>query len=134
MTGLAVNLKPNTVYAYGFGNVPGGAGYINLVGDSNTPAFYASGQVAVLPTTSGQVNYSSSSGWNGTFDLGLSLATAPVTLSISKVGGGQLQVQWTGGLLEQASVLNGSWTTNISSSPYTFSPTGSGQFFRVLKQ
>ena len=134
MTGLAVNLKPNTVYAYGFGNVPGGAGYINLVGDSNTPAFYTSGQVAVLPTTAGQVNYSSASGWNGTFDLGLSLATAPVTLSISKVGGGQLQVQWTGGLLEQAPVLNGSWTTNISSSPYTFSPTSSGQFFRVLKQ
>jgi hypothetical protein len=104
------------------------------VGDYNTPAFYTNGQVAVLPTTSGQVNYSSASGWNGTFDLGLSLATAPVTLSISKVSGGQLQVQWTGGLLEQSSVLNGAWITNGSSSPYTFNPTGSQKFFRVLKQ
>lgn len=134
MTGLAVNLKPNTMYAYAFGNVPGGAGYINLVGDDNTPAYYANGQVAVLPTSAGQVNYSSASGWNGTFDLGLSLATAPVTLSISKVSGGLLQVQWTGGLLEQASVLNGTWTTNSASSPYTFSPSGSQKFFRVLKQ
>lgn len=135
MTGLAVNLKPNTAYAYAFANIPGGAGYVNLVGDSNYPtAFYTGGQVAVLPTTSGAVNYSSASGWNGTFDLGLSLATAPVTLSISKAAGSQLQVQWTGGLLEQASSVNGSWTTNASSSPYTFTPTGSRQFFRVLKQ
>jgi hypothetical protein len=133
-TGLTVNLKPNTVYAYAFGKVPGDAGYINLVAASNAPAYYSGGQVAVLPATSGQVNFSTAGGWNGTFDLGLSLATAPVTLSISKVGGGQLQVQWTGGLLEQSSVVNGSWTTNVSSSPYTFSPTGSGQFFRVLKQ
>ena len=133
MTGLAVNLKPNSVYAYGFGRGPGAGGYVNLIGASNTPAFYTGGQAALLPGTSGSVIYSSASGWNGTFDLGLALGTAPATISIQKVGS-QLQVQWTGGLLEQASSLNGSWTTNASLSPYTFIPTGSGQFFRVLKQ
>jgi hypothetical protein len=133
-TGLAVNLKPNTEYAYSFGKVPGDAGYINLFAASNTPAYYSGGQVALLPMTLGKIKYSTASGWNGTFDLGLALGTAPVSLHISNVGGGQLQVQWTGGLLEQSSVVNGSWTTNVSSSPYTFTPTGSGQFFRVLKQ
>ena len=133
-TGFTLNLKPNTMYAYAFGKVAGDAGYINLVAGSNSPAYYPEGQAALLPATSGQVNFSSSSGWNGTFDLGLSLATAPVTLSIAKVSGGQLRVVWSGGLLEQAAALNGSWSTNLSSSPYTFSPTGAGQFFRVLKQ
>lgn len=137
-TGLTVIMQPNTKYAYSFGNVPNGAGYINLVAGSNTPAYYSGGQVALLPGSSqgysGQVQFSSATGWNGTFDLGLSLATVPVTLSITKSVGGQLQVQWTGGILEQASSVNGPWTTNISTSPYTFSPTGLGQFFRVLQQ
>jgi hypothetical protein len=133
MTGLAIHLQPHAVYAYAFGNVPNGAGYINLVGDSNSPAFYSGGQVALLPATAGPITDSSASGWNGTFDLGLSPAAAPISLSISKTSGGQLQVQWTGGLLEQASSLNGPWTTNMSTSPYSFGTAGPAQFFRVLQ-
>jgi hypothetical protein len=131
MTGLAIHLQPNSVYAYGFGNVPNGAGYINLVGDTNSPAFYTGGQVALLPASAGSITDSSATGWNGTFDLGLTPAAAPISLSISKLGGGQLQVQWTGGVLEQAVNVKGPWTTNVSSSPYTFSPSGPAQFFRV---
>lgn len=130
-TGLAVHLQPNTAYAYSFGNVPAGAGYINLVGASNTPAYYAGGQVALLPTTSGTVNYSSASGWNGTFDLGLALGTAPPTLSIKNIGGGQLKLQWTGSTLLQATSVNGPWTTNLATSPYTFTPTGPQMFYRA---
>jgi hypothetical protein len=133
-TGLAVNLKPNTVYAYSFGKVPGDAGYINLVAATNTPAYYSGGQVALLPMTSGQVTFSSASGWNGTFDLGLSLASAPVSLSISSNGGGQLKLQYAGGLLLQSTSVTGPWTTNMNSSPYIFTPTGSQYFYRVLAQ
>ena len=130
LTGLAVNLKPNTVYAYGFGKVPGAAGYVNLIGASNTPAFYTGGRVAVLPSTSGSVVYSSASGWNGTFDLGLALGTAPATISIQKVGS-QVELQWTGRALLQSASVNGPWTTNISSSPYTFTPSGPQMFYRA---
>jgi hypothetical protein len=133
-TGLTVNLKPNTVYAYSFGKVPGDAGYINLVAASNSPAYYSGGLVALLPMTSGQVKFSSASGWNGTFDLGLSLASAPVSLSISNNGGGQLKLQYTGGLLLQSTSVTGPWTTNVNASPYIFTPTGSQQFYRVLAQ
>jgi len=133
MTGLAVHLQPNSVYAYSFGNVPNGAGYINLVADTNTPAFYAGGQAALLPPTAGPISYSSASGWNGTFDLGLSPAVAPISLSISKLAGTQVQVQWSGGLLLQAPSVNGPWTTNTTTSPYVFNATpGTAQYFRVL--
>ena len=133
-TGLAVNLKPNTVYAYSFGKVPGDAGYINLVAATNTPAYYSGGQVALLPATAGQVKFSSASGWNGTFDLGLSLATAPASLAISNNGGGQLKLQYSGGILLQATSVTGPWTTNMNASPYLFTPTGSQHFYRVLAQ
>jgi hypothetical protein len=134
LTGLTVNLKPNTVYAYSFGKVPGDAGYINLVAASNSPAYYPGGQVALLPMTSGQVKFSNVSGWNGTFDLGLILASAPGSLSISNNGGGQLKLQYAGGLLLQSTSVTGPWTTNVNASPYIFTPTGSQQFYRVLAQ
>jgi hypothetical protein len=133
-TGLAVNLKPNTVYAYSFGKVPGAAGYINLVAASNTPAYYPGGQVALLPMTSGKVKYSTASGWNGTFDLGLTLGTAPITLTVKNIGGGQMQLQWSAGTLLQAPSVNGPWTTNLNTSPYNVIPTGPQQFYRVQVQ
>jgi hypothetical protein len=133
-TGLTVNLKPNSLYAYSFGKVPGDAGYINLVADSNSPAYYSGGQVALLPMTSGNVTFSSASGWNGTFDLGLSLASAPVSLSISNNGGGQLKLQYAGGLLLQSGSVTGPWTTNMNASPYIFTPIGTNEFYRVLAQ
>ena len=133
MTGLAIHLQPNTAYAYAFGNVPNGAGYINLVADSNTPAFYTGGQVALLPAAAGPIADSTASGWNGTFDLGLTPATAPISLSISKLAGTQVQVRWSGGLLLQASSVKGPWATNTTTSPYVFSATpGTAQYFRVL--
>jgi len=52
------------------------------------------------------------------------------TLSIQKVGS-SLQVNFTGTLL-QATKVTGSWTTNNTTSPYTFTPSGASMFFRAL--
>jgi hypothetical protein len=133
-TGLNTKLRPNTTYAYAFGKVPGDAGYINLVADNNTPAFYSGGQAALLPATGGQVTFPNAPGWNATFDLGLNLGTTPVTLSIASSGPNQLTLQWTGGILLQAPSVTGPWITNSATSPYTVAPTGSRQFYQVLQQ
>ena len=134
MTGFSLPLAPNTVYAYAFGKIPGDAGYINLVAANNTPAYYTGGQAALLPATSGKIQFSSASGWNATFDLGLALGTAPATLSLKRGAGGQLQLQWSGGILEQAPSVTGPWTTNNATSPYNVTPSAPRQFYRVLQQ
>jgi hypothetical protein len=130
-TGFSLPLQSNTVYAYSFGKVPGGAGYDNLESVSNTPDYYPGGQAVLLPPSAGQVTFSTASGWDGTFDLGLALATTPPTLSIISIGGGQLKLQWMGTTLLQATSVNGPWTTNLATSPYTFTPTGPQMFYRA---
>jgi hypothetical protein len=52
------------------------------------------------------------------------------TLSIQKVGS-SLQVNFTGTLL-QATKVTGPWTTNNTTSPYSFTPSGGSMYFRAL--
>jgi hypothetical protein len=58
---------------------------------------------------------------------------APYLLQIKPVGGGQVQVTWPGGTLLQAPAVTGPWTTNVATSPYTFTPSSSQQYFRSVQ-
>jgi len=61
------------------------------------------------------------------------LGTSTVaSLGLQSVPGGNLQLSWPQGVLLEAANLTGLWATNFSYSPYTFAPTGSQKFFRVL--
>ncbi|MDD5140172.1 MAG: hypothetical protein PHY43_07950 [Verrucomicrobiales bacterium] len=57
----------------------------------------------------------------------------PNLLKIIPVGGGQVQVTWPQGTLLQAPAVTGPWTTNVATSPYTFTPSGSQQYFRAIQ-
>lgn len=63
----------------------------------------------------------------------MQLATAAPTVTIAPAGA-NLQVAWPFGTLLEASTVTGPWTTNVSSSPYNFAPTGAQKFFRVQAQ
>jgi len=52
------------------------------------------------------------------------------TLSIQK-SGANLVVNYANGTLLESTNVNGPWTTNSSTSPYTFTPTQARMFFRV---
>jgi hypothetical protein len=52
------------------------------------------------------------------------------TLSIQRAGS-NLQVDYADGILLEATNVTGPWTTNTSTTPYTFAPTGAKRFFRV---
>ncbi len=52
------------------------------------------------------------------------------TVSIQKVGA-SLQVNF-GGMLLQSTNVTGPWTTNNTTSPYTFTPTSKSMFFRAV--
>ena len=60
------------------------------------------------------------------------LAHGPNNLQVQPVGGGQLQVTWPAGTLLEAPAATGPWTTNSAPSPYTFTPTGTQQYFRAI--
>jgi hypothetical protein len=125
-TGLSLPLAPNKVYAYSFSRLVSGFGYCNL---ANVPGdLLAGGQVCLIPPYGGAIQYGSSGASDGTFDLGISLA---VKIDIQSIGGGQLQLTWPSGILLQATSLNGPWTTNSATSPYTLTPTGAQKFYRV---
>jgi hypothetical protein len=132
MSGLSLPLQPNTVYAYTFAKAPGAAGYENLA--SVAGGTYAGGQAVLIPQNSGQIFTSSTNGWNGTFDLGISLAVPSTTLSATKIVGGQIQLQWSQGILLEATNLTGPWTTNVNTSPYTVTPSGPKKFYRLKLQ
>jgi hypothetical protein len=55
-----------------------------------------------------------------------------VTLEISRVSGGQVQLQWPEGTLLEATSVTGPWTTNSAPSPYTLSPAGAQKFYRLI--
>jgi len=55
-----------------------------------------------------------------------------VLMQLNPIGGGSLQLQWSQGILLEATNLSGPWTTNNSTSPYTVVPTGPEKFYRVL--
>jgi len=67
------------------------------------------------------------------YDAGLNivLPPPPSPITISSVGT-NIQLQWTGGTLLQATNLLGPWMTNTTAkSPYTVSPTNAQEFFRT---
>jgi RHS repeat-associated protein len=55
---------------------------------------------------------------------------APFT--IARAGAGNLTLNWAQGTLLQATNLAGPWSTNTATSPYTFAPTNSQKFFKLL--
>ncbi|NOS70257.1 MAG: hypothetical protein HOP33_10035 [Verrucomicrobia bacterium] len=61
------------------------------------------------------------------------VAVAPGSLQVQPVGGGQVQVTWAAGTLEQATTVTGPWTPNGATSPYTFTPTGAPKYFRTVQ-
>jgi hypothetical protein len=125
-TGLSVPLAPNTVYAYSFSRLSTGFGYCNLANVTNN--LYAGGQVCLIPPNGGTISYGAVGNFDGTFDLGLSLN---LKINVEKIGGGQLRLTWPAGILLQAPSVTGPWTTNVSTSPYDFTPTGTQEFYRV---
>jgi hypothetical protein len=58
----------------------------------------------------------------------------PVSLQAQPVGDGQLRVIWAAGKLLEAPAVNGPWTTNTATSPYTFTPSGVQKYFRAIVQ
>ena len=76
-TGLGAALSPNTVYAYGFGRSPGSPGDWELLGNA-TGDLYSGGAVCEIRNAGGKVTYSTTSGIDAAFDLGLSLPAAPI--------------------------------------------------------
>ena len=53
-------------------------------------------------------------------------------LYIVPAAGGHVMVTWPGGgTLLEAPTVTGPWTTNVATSPYTFTPTGAQKYFRT---
>jgi hypothetical protein len=56
----------------------------------------------------------------------------PVILTIQPLPGGQLQLQWSRGVLLEANDLAGPWITNSAASPYRLVPSSPRKFYRAL--
>ncbi|MGC9941530.1 MAG: RICIN domain-containing protein [Verrucomicrobiota bacterium] len=61
-------------------------------------------------------------------------ATPPVTFSLKPVSSGQIEVQWSQGVLMDATNLLGPWNTNSSGSPLILTPVAPQEFYRQLVQ
>jgi len=134
-SGFSVPLAANTTYAWTFGRDHSqtyDSGWDQLASDgTNNP--YANGQAVCIPTAGGQVAEDTGGGlYDATFDLGLTPGT--VTLIAQAVGGNQIKLQWSTGVLLQASSVLGPWTTNSATSPYFVTPTAPKMFYRVKVQ
>ena len=133
-TGLGITLQPNTQYAYAFGRIGSGAGWMNLANVSG--GLYPNGKVGLFPKGSGSVNYGSATGYSASFDIGLTLPSAPipnspasspsysslgipagtpVTLTASSAGLQPISYQWQtdGGLGAGFSNILGATSTNL---------------------
>lgn len=69
----------------------------------------------------------------GLYDAALNIVPPPppAPITIGEVGG-NIQLQWTGGTLLQATNILGPWITNTTAtSPYTLSPTNPQEYFRI---
>jgi hypothetical protein len=73
-TGMGVTLQPNTQYAYTLHRVTTGWENLSNVGGN----LYAGGQVCLVPTGGGSITFSSTHNYDATFDIGLSLPSAPI--------------------------------------------------------
>ncbi|HWY75561.1 MAG TPA: LamG-like jellyroll fold domain-containing protein, partial [Verrucomicrobiae bacterium] len=57
--------------------------------------------------------------------------TAPVTLTLKRISGNNVQLSWPSGTLQSAPNVTGPYTSLTNTSPYTNIITGPRQFFRV---
>lgn len=132
-TGFALPLQANAIYAYTFGDDPvSGNGYDSL---SNVGGnLYAGGQTVAIPIAGGAIDYGTDNSYDATFDLGLAPSSQSVTLGVQTISGGQLQLQWSNGILLQATNLLGPWVTNVATSPYALTPTAPRMFYRIRVQ
>jgi hypothetical protein len=55
-----------------------------------------------------------------------------VALNVAPAGAGRLTLTWSQGRLLQSASVAGPWTTIPAASPYTFAPTNSQMYFKVL--
>jgi hypothetical protein len=76
-----------------------------------------------------------SSGFNSTVPIAAGQNTGPLPALVISQAGGQIQVTWSGGTLQSATSVTGPWSpvTGAASSPYSFTPSGTQQFFRATK-
>jgi hypothetical protein len=109
-SGFAVPLAPNSTYAYSLGRISTGAGWDNLA--NVTGNLYSGGEVALIPVGGGNIVFGSSHSYDGTFNVGLSLAGypavgpavfspsnsvyggTPITAAAAVSGTGTLTYQW----------------------------------------
>ena len=68
---------------------------------------------------------------NAAFENYGSVGNAGVTITARLIGG-KLVLSWPSGTLLQAPTLNGPWSTNNVSSPYTNTPSGPQEYYRVI--
>jgi hypothetical protein len=123
---------------------PGGSASNGVTEDLHCYQTYSPQAHPEYPLASGKLLVSVA--WNGcdlfqdtAHDAGLykprfyevALSGLPVSLNL-KMSNGRLFLSWPSGTLMEAAELNGSWTTNTASSPYTIDASSAGQkFFKV---
>lgn len=59
-------------------------------------------------------------------------AVPPVTFSIKPLSGGQVELQWSQGILMEATNLLGPWSSNASSPPLIVTPSAPQKFYRQI--
>jgi hypothetical protein len=67
----AMALQPNTKYAYGFSRKGQTGGYNALATSLGTSDVYTGGQICTIPSTGGNVTYSTTAFEDGVFDVGI---------------------------------------------------------------
>lgn len=145
-------LQPSATYAYTlFVSQSGGNSFEQMGNASNTPSYYAGGEIALVPTVGGTVTFGTSHAFDATFSLNLlslgasSVNPTPTNLT-SSVSGNNLSLSWpsdhTGWRLQsQTNSINfglrtnwvdvaGSTTTNQVTIP--LNPANGSVFYRMV--
>jgi len=158
-TGLSLPLLPNTVYAYAIRNTVTSS-WVSLFTASGNP--YAGGEIVLIPTEGGPVEFGSSHGYDATFVAGLSVPTSSphvgweTLVDDASFGGvnaftnkwsynypwgtdhngsarmNQTNVTVSGGIVKLTSSLTNSYEGTSSKNPYLTIRYNSGTFY--LKQ
>lgn len=129
-SGLSTPLAANSVYGWSFqrtGTVNDWCNLGNVAGD-----LYSGGQAAMFPAVTGSLQYSTTAGYDASFDLGLSLGT--VTLNYTVLPDGDLQLCWSTGTLVYTTSLTPpiTWTpVPGATSCWTVTPTGPAKYYAV---
>jgi hypothetical protein len=75
--------------------------------------------------------------WNGSANQEWTFGPAavpPVAFGIVPIANGQIEVQWSQGILMEATSVLGPWISNSSGSPLLITPAGPQKFYRQLVQ